>query len=118
MHRLLLACLLATPILAHAQSWSPTDCGAEPTQPRYDLTSRPAYNDAVKQANAYQQAARDYSACVLKQAHADQTVISRQAQNRIADIQAIAVAKQQDIYSRLAAQSASFKSAAARLKSK
>jgi hypothetical protein len=116
MRRLIVACLIAAPALAHADTWSPTNCGAEPSPPKYDLSTRAGYNAAVKQANAYQQQARDFSACVLKQAHADQTAISREAQNRIADIQAIAVAKQQEIYGRLAAQSAAFKAAAAKLK--
>jgi hypothetical protein len=114
--RLLMLGLVLTPGLARADSWSASECGAAPQQPQYDLSSRAAYNASVQQANAYQQAARDYTACVLKQAHADETAISRQAQDRIADIQTIAVGVQQEIYGRLQTQAALFKAAARKLK--
>jgi pyocin large subunit-like protein len=118
MRRLLIAALVLAPAVALAEDWTPAACGDEPAPPHYSLGSRTAYNDAVKTVTAYQQAARDYSSCVLKAAHDDETKISRQAQNRIADIQTIAVGKQQEIYARLAAQAAAFKAAAARLKDK
>jgi hypothetical protein len=116
LRRLLMAGLMLAPAVARAEGWSPDGCGTAPKQPHYDLSSRVAYNASVQQANAYQQAARDYAACVLKQAHADETTISRQAQDRIADIQTTAVGVQQEIYGRLATQAALFKAAAKKLK--
>lgn len=115
MRSLLVATLLVSPAVAHADTWSPTTCGPEPRPPHEDLTTRGGYNEAVNAARAYQQSARTYSSCVLAQAHTDETAISHAAQNRIADIQAIAVAKQQTIYARLAAQSDRFRAAAAKL---
>jgi hypothetical protein len=110
--------LVLAPWVARADGWSADACGAAPRQPHYDLSSRAGYNAAVQAANAYQQAAREYSACVLKQAHADETAVSRQAQDRIAEIQTTAVGVQQEIYGRLATQAALFKAAAERLKAK
>ncbi len=116
--RPLFAALILLPFAAHAEGWSPDACGAPPVQPRYDLSSRAAYNAAIRQANAYQRTASAYATCVLQAAHAEQTRISREAQDRIADIQAVAVGKQQDVYARLQTQAAAFKAAAARLAAK
>ena len=114
----ILVCLaLLAPLTARAD-WTPSGCGTLAKPPSYELTSREAYNDAVEQVKAWQRTARAYSDCVLKAAHADQTTISRQAQNRIADIQTIAVGTQQDIYARFAAQAAAFRAAAGRLKAR
>jgi hypothetical protein len=113
---LLAAIVAAAPAAACAEGWSASGCGAAPRQPHYDLSSRAAYNASVQQANAYQQAARDYAACVLKQAHEDETAVSRQAQDRIADIQTTAVGVQQEIYGKLQTQAALFKAAAQKLK--
>jgi hypothetical protein len=103
------------PAAGRAEVWTPSSCGPEPEAHDYDLSSRAAYNASVKQANDDQQAARAYSSCVLRQAHDDETAISRAAQDRIAQIQTIAVARQQAIYARLQANADRFRAAAAKL---
>lgn len=110
--------LLLLPIGARADDWSPDACGDKPKLPHYSLDTRAAYNAAVKSVTDYQQRARAYSDCVLKTAHTEQTRISRQAQNRIADIQATAVGVQREVYARMQSQAADFRHAAAKLKDK
>jgi hypothetical protein len=117
MRALLATAVLAVflPAVARADAWTPTSCGPQPAARDYDLSSREAYNASVKQANDDEQAARAYSSCVLRQAHDDETAFSRAAQDRIAQIQTIAVARQQAIYARLQATADRFRAAAAKL---
>ena len=58
-----------------AGGWTPTGCGAEPTPPTINGSGRAAYEASIKDANAYQQAAKQYEDCYFKEAEADNHLI-------------------------------------------
>lgn len=104
--------LLLLPLPALAADWAPSQCGAQPVAPKYSLTTREGYQAALPKADAYRKAAAAYAACTLSEAHKAETTISQAAQDKIAAIQAAAVARQQAIYATLSAQSEAFRQAA------
>ena len=116
--RFLPVLLLLLPATAAAADWTPSKCGAEPVPPHYALTTRAGYSAALPKAEAYRKAAVAYAACTLATAHDDEIAISHAAQDKIAAIQAAAVARQQAIYATLATQSEAFRQAAAKLNGK
>ncbi len=68
--------------------WVPTACGTEPTPPVINGSSPAAYEDSVKQANAYQTAAKQYDDCYFKEAQADSNAINAASQDHQHELQA------------------------------
>jgi hypothetical protein len=56
--------------------WTPSGCGAEPTPPAINGSSRASYEASIKEAQSYQTAAKQYDDCYFKEAQADSNVIS------------------------------------------
>ena len=68
--------------------WSPSNCGAEPAVPVIDQSSVDAYNQSVKKINDWQQKANAYNGCLIKEANADNTLISNSANDEQARFRA------------------------------
>jgi hypothetical protein len=114
MRLLPIVCLLL-PVTALGQDWKPTHCGPAPVAPHLGLGTRDGYTNGLAKETAYRQAAQAYASCMLNEAHATETEISRVAQDKIASVQAAAVARQQEIYAMLRDQAEEFRQAAAKL---
>ncbi|MBE7209926.1 MAG: hypothetical protein INR65_02815 [Gluconacetobacter diazotrophicus] len=85
------------PAAAVGPGWSATQCGREPVAPQVDTSTVSRFNASVDQVTAYDQAARNYNACVSRQATADQTAASNEARARIDAIQAVSSGVQKRI---------------------
>ncbi|HLZ67310.1 MAG TPA: hypothetical protein VKQ29_13845 [Aliidongia sp.] len=71
-----------------AGAWVPTGCGAEPTPPAINASGHAAYEASIKDAEAYQRAAKQYDDCYVKEAQADNHVISTAVSDHQHQIQA------------------------------
>ena len=120
----LIACLLLTCGLigiAQASSqegqqpWSPAGCGHEPMPPSIDAGSVDHYNASIDRVGAYDAAARSYSACVTREALAEQTAISNRARARMDAINAVATSVQKRIAGNFNALSAQLRAAGKKL---
>jgi len=69
-------------------TWTPTGCGTEPTPPAINASSPAAYDASIKQANAYQTAAKQYEDCYFKEAQADSNAINAASQDHQHELQA------------------------------
>lgn len=69
--------------------WSPSGCGAEPTQPKYNQTTVDGYNKSVQVINDWQKKVSDYNTCVVKEANDDNTIIAKSANERQQRLQAL-----------------------------
>jgi hypothetical protein len=56
--------------------WTVPSCGQEPAAPDLDLSSKSKYNTSIAAAQLYQQQAKDYDACMLKEANGDVAMIN------------------------------------------
>jgi hypothetical protein len=77
----LLSLILATPLCVSAGilvngKWSLANCGNKPEVPAIDQTSVEAFNQSVAKINAWQQQAKVYYECLVKEANADNAVIA------------------------------------------
>ena len=117
---LLLCCLLLSggPLLAAPSGWSAANCGHEPAPPSVDSGSVDRYNASIDRVSAYDKAARLYSACVTKQAVAEQTAISNDARTRMAAVNNAAASVQRRIAGNFNALSAQLKAAQQKLGAK
>jgi len=68
--------------------WTPSTCGTEPTPPVINGSSPAAYEASIKQANAYQTAAKQYDDCYFKEAQADSNAINAASQDHQHELQA------------------------------
>ncbi len=57
-------------------NWVPADCGVKPEVPSVDDKDVDAYNKSVAAINDWQQKARTYYECLIKEANADNNVIA------------------------------------------
>ena len=73
------------------------------------------YNASIDRVGAYDNAARAYSACVTREALAEQTAISKQARARMDAINAVAASVQTRIAGNFSALSAQLRAASTRL---
>ncbi|WP_189048009.1 hypothetical protein [Aliidongia dinghuensis] len=71
-----------------AGTWVPTGCGTEPTPPTINASGRAAYEASIKDAQAYQQAAKQYDDCFFKEADADNHLIAGALKDHHAQLQA------------------------------
>jgi hypothetical protein len=74
-----LMCLAAS--AAHAGTlvngnWTPAGCGVKPEAPTIDAQDVDAYNKSVAAINEWQQQARTYYDCLIKEANADNAAIA------------------------------------------
>ncbi|HEV2675595.1 MAG TPA: hypothetical protein VGV37_13710 [Aliidongia sp.] len=69
-------------------TWTPTGCGTEPTPPAINGSGRAAYEASVKEANAYQQAAKQYEDCYFNEAQADNHAIGGALSDHQHEVQA------------------------------
>ncbi len=69
-------------------AWEPTGCGTEPTPPKINGSSAGAYQSSIKEANAYQTAAKAYDDCYFKEANTDNQAISTATQDHQAQLKA------------------------------
>lgn len=106
------------PLLAAQAGWGAPNCGHEPGPPAVEAGSVDRYNASIDRVSAYDKAARAYSACVSRQAIADQSAISNDARNRMAVINGAATAVQRRIASNFGALSAQLKAAGQKLGAK
>ncbi|MGZ4959809.1 MAG: hypothetical protein ACXV7J_11175 [Methylomonas sp.] len=63
-------------------NWVPAGCGVKPEAPIVDDKDADAYNKSVAEINDWQQKARNYYECLIKEANADNNVIADTA-NRV-----------------------------------
>jgi len=112
-----LACLLLTggPAFAAQGGWSAPNCGREPSPPVVESGSVDRYNASIDRVSAYDKAARSFSACVTKQAVAEQTAISNEARVRMAAINGVATSVQKRIAGNFGALSAQLTAAGQKL---
>ncbi len=66
-------------------NWVPADCGAKPAVPSVDDRDVDAYNKSVAAINDWQQKARAYYECLIKEANADNNVIADTANREQAE---------------------------------
>lgn len=76
-----LALALAAPLYANAGTlidgkWSLAACGNKPETPAIDQTNIEAFNQSVAKINAWQQQAKAYYECLVKEANTDNAVIA------------------------------------------
>ena len=90
-----------------AGTWVPTGCGAEPVPPAINGSSAGAYQSSIKDANLFEQAVKQYEDCYIKEAQADNHLISSAVSDH-----------QHDMQAKLDKISADAKAAAARLNGK
>lgn len=57
-------------------NWVPAGCGVKPEAPVVDDKDADAYNKSVAAINDWQQKARTYYECLIKEANADNAVIA------------------------------------------
>lgn len=57
-------------------NWVPAGCGAKPEAPHIDAKDVDAYNKSVAAINGWQQQARTYYECLIKEANADNATIA------------------------------------------
>ncbi len=69
-------------------TWTPTGCGLEPTPPAINGSSRGAFEASIKEAQAYQQAAKQYDDCYFNEANTDNHVIAGVLKDHQAQVQA------------------------------
>ena len=98
-----------------ASGWSPSGCGHEPYPPAVQGGSVDRYNASIDRVSAYDKAARAYSACVSREALAQQTAISNDARARMGAVNAVAAAVQKRIGGNFTALSAQLRSAGQKL---
>ncbi|EIC30429.1 MULTISPECIES: hypothetical protein [Methylomicrobium] len=72
---------LAAPLYVNAGTlangkWSLADCGNKPEVPAINQTNVEAFNQSVAKINAWQQQAKVYYECLVKEANADNSVIA------------------------------------------
>ena len=104
--------------MAAAANWSPSGCGHEPAPPVIEAGSVQRYNASIDRASAYEKTARAYSACVTREALAQQNAISNAARARMDAVNATAVSVQKRIAGNFSALSAQLKSAGRKLSAK
>lgn len=57
-------------------NWAPAGCGVKPEAPAIDAKDVDAYNKSVAAINDWQQQARTYFECLIKEANADNAAIA------------------------------------------
>lgn len=72
--------------LAQGAAWSPTGCGNEPEKPAVDLSDRTSYNKSVEAVKEYQEQAKTWDACVMKEANAAMASVNSEARARMTAI--------------------------------
>ena len=92
-------------------SWSPKGCGAEPEKPTLDLSDQVKYNKSVDEVNAYEEKAKTWNACMMKEANAAMVSVSNDAKARMAAISDSASHIQGKVWAGFTDYSAQFKAA-------
>jgi hypothetical protein len=64
--------------LANGQ-WHPANCGLKPPSPPITATSVEAFNQSIKDVNAWQTKAQEYYNCIVKEANVDNQIIATTA---------------------------------------
>jgi len=89
---LLTAALLTLQLADPAQAgtlangaWTPGACGVKPAPPSIDDSTVEAFNASVAAINDWQQSAKTYFECLIKEANADNAVIAETANQAQAD---------------------------------
>ncbi|SES68566.1 hypothetical protein SAMN05216326_1025 [Nitrosomonas marina] len=68
--------------------WTPAHCGAEPEPPVINTTNIENFNRSVDAINAWQDRALEYHTCMVKEANADNELITHTANQAQARLQA------------------------------
>jgi hypothetical protein len=89
----LLTLALTIPVSVHAGTlidgtWSLATCGNKPETPTIDQTHVEAFNQSVAKINAWQQQAKAYYECLVKEANTDAAIIADTANAAQADYRA------------------------------
>ncbi|WP_020563977.1 hypothetical protein [Methylosarcina fibrata] len=89
----LLSLTLAIPLHVNAGTlvdgkWSLATCGNKPEVPTIDQTNVEAFNQSVADINVWQQQAKAYYECLVKEANVDNAVIADTANAAQADYRA------------------------------
>lgn len=66
-------------------SWQPSGCGAKPAPPKIDARDVDTFNKSVAAINDWQQQAKVYFECLIKEANADNNTIAESANREQAD---------------------------------
>lgn len=101
---------------AHAATWSPAKCGAEPDAPSLHLGTVEQYNASVDAFNAYAKSARAYNDCLVREVSAEQAANNAEAVRQNQAISASARTIQGRITANFTKDSAALKAAGAKLK--
>ncbi|MCK9609233.1 MAG: hypothetical protein M0R33_22585 [Methylomonas sp.] len=59
--------------------WQPSDCGAKPAAPQVDASDVDSFNKSVAAINDWQQQAKLYFECLIKEANTDNNTIAESA---------------------------------------
>lgn len=68
-------------------AWQPTGCGSKPSVPVVDGSSVEAFNKSVVDINNWQQQAKAYFECLIKEANTDNNTIAESANHEQAVFQ-------------------------------
>ena len=71
-----------------AGTWIPTGCGTEPVPPSINASSSGAYQASIKDAEAYEQAAKQYQDCFVNEAQTDNRLINGALKDHQTQVQA------------------------------
>jgi hypothetical protein len=69
--------------------WSPSGCGIEPSAPITEQDSIDAYNKSIKAINDWQQKIQAFNECMIKEANADNALITKTANNQQSRLRAV-----------------------------
>lgn len=112
---LLILCSTSFAETPGAMPWTPTGCGAEPEKPVVDLSDLAKYNKSVDEVKAYEERAKNWDACVMKEANAAMVAANNDAKAKIAVISESANRIQGKLWARFQDYTEQFKAAQERL---
>ena len=69
-----------------AVPWTPTECGAEPEKPAVDLSDAAKYRKSVDEVKAYEEQAKAWNTCVMKEANAAMVAVNNDARAKMTAI--------------------------------
>lgn len=106
--------MLCAPSFAQDASpgaWAPTGCGAAPEKPPLNLSDQAAYNKSVDEVNAYEEKAKAWDTCMMKEANAAMVSVSNDAKAKMAAINESATRIQNGVWAGFNEYSEQFKAA-------
>ena len=80
---LMISCGTSCAETPSAVPWTPTECGTEPEKPVVDLSDPAKYNKSVDEVKAYEEQAKAWNTCVMREANAAMAAANNDAKARM-----------------------------------